>query len=290
MELEERILPALPVEVGPFHLNYVTVFTSSLAVVMVALLAWLLARRLGKYPGRRQLIAELVVGAFEGIVRQVMGRRYGRLFLPLFGTLFLYIFMSNMMGLVPVSALTWGAFPEKGLEISSEPILVDLNDNALWDPGEPFEDGNGNGIRDAFYVAPFEEPTKDINMTLGVALWLAAIMYLTTLYFRGPLHLAKDLVDPLWFMLPLNLIGKVAEVISVSFRLFGNIFGGTVIIVVLWDLVWSLFPLPAAMVANFPLWAVMVLFLTLLVGTVQAFVYTMLWITYTTTTLGSGEE
>jgi F-type H+-transporting ATPase subunit a len=139
-------------------------------------------------------------------------------------------------------------------------------------------------------VAPFEEPTRDINMTLGVALWLAAIMYLATLYFRGPGHLLKDLVEPVWFMLPLNLVGKVAEVVSVSFRLFGNIFGGAVIIIVLWDLIWGLFPLPAAMLVNFPLWAVMVLFLTLLVGTVQAFVYTMLWVTYTTNTLGPGEE
>ena len=278
MSLEERIRPLLPIEVGPFYMNYGTVFNSAVVVVVAALLFYWLARRPGKYPDRKQVLVEFFVGAFDGMIEQSMGKRFARLFLPVFGSLFVYILFSNMLGLVPVSALTWGAFPEEGLELSGEPLLVDLNDNGIWDPGEPFRDENKNGIRDAFFIPSLEEPTRDVNMTLGVALWMAALMYLSVIVFRGPFQILKDLADPMWFMFPLNVIGKAAEVVSVSFRLFGNIFGGTVLI----------YFFEVGLVAQVILIPVLATaFLVLFVGMVQAFVYTVLWMTYTTNSLGA---
>lgn len=279
MELADTIRPPLPVQCGGFEFNYTTVFNSSLVVVAVALLAYWLTRRLSKYPGRKQVVAEFIAGAFRSLVYEAMGKRYGRLFLPVFGSLFLYIFVCNVLSLVPLTPLTWGLFPEHGLEISSEPILVDINDNGLWEPGEPFVDANGNGRRDAFLVPALEEPTRDLNVPLGLALWLAGLMYLSTVLLRGPLHIFKDLTDPYVPMLPLNLVGKVAEVVSVSFRLFGNIFGGAAIMLVAGALLNQLvFPVIGA------------LFFGLFVGAVQAFVYSILWLTYTTNTLGAGPK
>ncbi|MBN1809064.1 MAG: F0F1 ATP synthase subunit A [Planctomycetes bacterium] len=277
----EKVLPALPLEIGGYHFNYVTIFNSALVVLLAVVLFRLIVRRLEKFPGRGQILVEMFVSAFDGIVCQAMGRKTGRRFLPLIGTLFIFILLCNVIGILPLHSLTWGRFPESGLELGGEPALVDLNDNGIWDPGEPFVDENQNGARDnGVLIPPLEEPTKDINLTLGVALWLAVIMYVSAMVLRGPLHPLKDLCDPV-FMAPINAVGKVAEVVSVSFRLFGNIFGGVVIMAVVGSLAWLLnIGLPIGM------WA----FFGLFVGTVQAFVYTMLWLTYISNEIGPGEE
>jgi F-type H+-transporting ATPase subunit a len=73
----------------------------------------------------------------------------------------------------------------------------------------------------------------------------------------------------MWPFFPLNVVGKVAEVASVSFRLFGNIFGGAVII-----LIASFFT------ANVVLPLPLAVFFGLFVGTIQAFVFTMLTLVY----------
>ena len=70
-------------------------------------------------------------------------------------------------------------------------------------------------------------------------------------------------------MAPLNVVGELAKVVSISFRLFGNIMGGAIIIAVVSWMVKSLV-LPPFLYAFFGLF----------VGTVQAFVFTMLTITY----------
>lgn len=290
MGLEEKIRPFLPIEVGPFYVNYGTAFNSAVVVLIIALSFYWLTRKIGKYPDRKQVLVEFFVGAFDTMILQSMGRRFARLFLPVFGSLFLYILFSNFLGLVPVSALTWGAFPEEGIELSDEALLVDLNDNGIWDPGEPFRDENANGVRDAFFIPAWEEPTKDVNMTLGVALWMAALMYLSVITFRGPLHIVKDLADPMWFMFPLNVVGKGAEVVSVSFRLFGNIFGGSVLIAVMYDILMQYFFQVGVLAQLLLVPIVATAFLVLFVGMVQAFVYTVLWMTYTTNSLGAEGE
>ena len=70
-------------------------------------------------------------------------------------------------------------------------------------------------------------------------------------------------------MAPLNVIGELAKIVSISFRLFGNIMGGSIIILVVSYLTYSvIIPVP------------LYLFFGLFVGTVQAFVFTMLTIVY----------
>jgi F-type H+-transporting ATPase subunit a len=70
-------------------------------------------------------------------------------------------------------------------------------------------------------------------------------------------------------MLPMNLIGELAKVISISFRLFGNMMGGSIIILVVSYLIYSLI-LPPFLYA----------FFSLFIGTIQAFVFTMLTVVY----------
>jgi F-type H+-transporting ATPase subunit a len=98
---------------------------------------------------------------------------------------------------------------------------------------------------------------------------MALITHIAQFRKKGLVGYVKDYFQPLWFMAPLNAIGRVVEVINTSFRLFGNIFGGAVIVVIISFLINSLV-LPVGLAFFFGLFA----------GTIQAFVFTMLWLSY----------
>ena len=74
-----------------------------------------------------------------------------------------------------------------------------------------------------------EEPTKDLNTTLA----LGIITFIYTQYYaikaQGVWLYTKEYFSPFFLMFPLHVLGKLATVISISFRLFGNIFGGHII-------------------------------------------------------------
>ena len=86
---------------------------------------------------------------------------------------------------------------------------------------------------------------------------------------KGFKQYLKEYCEPIFFMAPLNVIGELAKVVSISFRLYGNIMGGAIIILVVSHLVYSLV---------FP--PFLVLFFGLFVGSIQAFVFTMLTLVY----------
>ncbi len=74
-----------------------------------------------------------------------------------------------------------------------------------------------------------EEPTTDINTT--VALGLIAFFYAqwAAIKNQGLWSYIKGYFSPFFLLMPLNVIAKLASVVSISFRLFGNIFGGAII-------------------------------------------------------------
>jgi F-type H+-transporting ATPase subunit a len=113
------------------------------------------------------------------------------------------------------------------------------------------------------------EPTRDLNTPLSLALMGFFLAHYAGIKTKGIKAYLAQYVEPMFFMAPLNLIGEVAKVVSISFRLYGNIMGGAIIIAVVSDLVFSLL-LPPFLNAFFGLF----------VGTVQAFVFTMLTLVY----------
>ncbi|MFA9434333.1 MAG: F0F1 ATP synthase subunit A [Deltaproteobacteria bacterium] len=114
-----------------------------------------------------------------------------------------------------------------------------------------------------------EEPTKDINTTLGLGIMGFFIAHGTAIKAKGLKQYLKEYFEPMFFLMPLNVVGEVAKVISISFRLFGNVLGGSIIIIVVTHLVYGLL-LPPFLYG----------FFALFVGTVQAFVFTMLTLVY----------
>lgn len=113
------------------------------------------------------------------------------------------------------------------------------------------------------------EPTKDLNTTLGLGLMGFFIAHHAGIKAKGFRKYAMEYFQPIFFMAPLNVIGEIAKVVSISFRLYGNIMGGSIIILVVSHLVYSLIIPP-----------LLSCFFGLFVGTVQAFVFTMLTLVY----------
>lgn len=245
-----------------------TVFMTALVSLGIFLFCFLLGRSFSKdNPGRLQIFIEIVISMFDDLVTQSIGKNRGRKYLPYIGTLFIFLWSSNMVGL----------FPIPHYELGGEQFQ-DYNANGQYDPGEPFvttDDVNKNNVIDAGFPIPaMEEPTKNLNVTLGLALLFVVIIgHGSALYYQGIGGYVKEYFSPGGvmgvIMFPLNVVGKLAEVVSISFRLFGNIFGGAVILFVVCGLIHYLV-LPVALFG----------FFVIFVGTVQAFVFTMLALTY----------
>ncbi|MBW1799614.1 MAG: F0F1 ATP synthase subunit A [Deltaproteobacteria bacterium] len=113
------------------------------------------------------------------------------------------------------------------------------------------------------------EPTKDLNTPLGLGIMGFFIAHYAGIKAKGFKQYVKEYFQPIFFMAPLNVIGEIAKVVSISFRLYGNITGGAIIILVVSHLIYSLVLPPFLMC-----------FFGLFIGTIQAFVFTMLTLVY----------
>ena len=118
-------------------------------------------------------------------------------------------------------------------------------------------------------VPHMSEPTTDLNTPLSLGLMGFVLAHYAGIRSKGFKGYIKTYFEPIVFMLPMNLIGELAKVISISFRLFGNMMGGSIIILVVSYLTYSLV-LPPFLYA----------FFSFFIGSIQAFVFTMLTIVY----------
>jgi len=118
-------------------------------------------------------------------------------------------------------------------------------------------------------IPGLSEPTRDLNTTLGYGILGFIVSHYAGIQTKGLKTYVSEYFHPMFFMAPLNVIGELSKVVSISFRLFGNIMGGAIIISVVSHLVYNLV-LPPVLNAFFGLF----------VGTIQAFVFTMLTLVY----------
>jgi F-type H+-transporting ATPase subunit a len=118
-------------------------------------------------------------------------------------------------------------------------------------------------------IPGFMEPTRNLNVPLGLGLMAVVVVHFSACKFKGVWKHVQEYMphkNPLFI---LDIVGEVSKVVSISFRLFGNILGGAIIILVVSSLVnYVLFPVGLN------------LFFGIFVGTIQAFVFTMLALSY----------
>ena len=189
------------------------------------LLAWLGTKNMKEKPGGLQTVLELLVGTFDSLCRDTLGER-GRRYMPLITTLFVFIVISNCIGVIP----------------------------------------------------GMSEPTKDMNTPVAFAVIVFFVVHFSGLRYKGfgyiieffePMVIIGPIKIPNLFMFVLNVVGEIGKVISHAFRLFGNILGGSIIILVIsWLLRGWVMPVPLKA------------FLGLGIGVIQAFVFAMLALTY----------
>ena len=75
-------------------------------------------------------------------------------------------------------------------------------------------------------IIPYlEEPTKDLNTPLSLGIMGFVIAHAAGIKSKGFKAYAGEYFEPMFFMMPLNVIGELAKIVSISFRLFGNIMG-----------------------------------------------------------------
>jgi len=118
-------------------------------------------------------------------------------------------------------------------------------------------------------IPKLSEPTKDLNTPLGLGVLGFVLAHHAGIKAKGIKKYLKEYCEPMFFMAPLNVISELAKVVSISFRLYGNILGGAIIILVVSHLIYSLILPP-----------LLICFFSLFVGTIQAFVFTMLTLVY----------
>ena len=196
--------------------NSRTLVTTWLVMGLLIVAAILVRRRLQQRPGRWQSVFELVVEFFDGLIRDTLGPG-NRGVLPLIGSLFLFLWISNLIGVIPM----------------------------------------------------LEEPTRDLNVPVGCMLVVLVVVHVSAMRAKGLKKYLRGYMQPFFIMFPLNVIGEMAKGVSLAFRLFGNILGGAIIILVISSLVRHIL-LPVGLS----------LFFGIFVGTIQAFVFTMLALTY----------
>lgn len=125
----------------------------------------------------------------------------------------------------------------------------------------------------------FRAPTADLNTTVAMALVTFVLIHTNGIRSKGIGGWVKGFLEPLPALLPLNIIGELATPVSLSFRLFGNIAGGSIIMMLLYQVLrWlsvSVFGLPFGLF-QIGIPAVLHIYFDLFAGVLQAFIFIML--------------
>lgn len=124
-------------------------------------------------------------------------------------------------------------------------------------------------VSNAIGIVPgAKSPTADLGTTVALAVIVFLTAHVSEIAKKGPIGYIKSFFQPFWWMFPMNIMGEISKVLSHSFRLYGNIFGGAIIL--------SIFYMLAPYVVPVPIMAWFGLFM----GTIQTAVFTLLAIAY----------
>jgi len=161
--------------------------------------------------------------------------------------------------------------------------VSDLADSAIGPQGRRFV-GLGVGVGIFILVCNwiafipsgdpgwFPPPTSDVNLPLAMAVTVIALVHYNSIRSRGLRGYVKHYFTPYAFLFPINVIEEITKPITMTFRLFGNIFSGVLMITVIVTLI------PAYL--SWIGLAVWKPFDELFIGAIQAFIFALLTIMY----------
>ncbi|GHO92435.1 ATP synthase subunit a [Reticulibacter mediterranei] len=242
-----------------FHVTN-TLFCTWITLIVLFLAFFFATRRKDMIPRGWQNFMEWIVELLRGLVQSVSGKENGKKFFPLVASFFFFILVSNLLDVIPGVDSIGSIEPDK-LPAGAQPGIL------LW------------GDASNALVSWVRPPTTDLNLTIAMALVavITAQFYgFFTLGFRGHVGKYVNLRSLFKFSFEgaieffvglLEIIQEISRVISLAFRLFGNIFAGSVVLAIF------AFLLPA--VAN-----IVFIPFELFVAGVQAFVFSLLTLIY----------
>ena len=207
-------------------------------------------------PGKGQAFVELLVEFVDGQVKDVFhGNR--KFIAPLALTIFLWVFLMNAMDLLPLDLIGWGVQKLAGHEVAH---------HTYWRM----------------------VPSADVNTTfaMSITVFLLIIFYsikakggwgFTKELFTAPFH-SDSIVGKIALVIPnlvLNLVEYLSKPISLAMRLFGNMYGGELVFMLIAGLFASWVTFPFGVLAGAG-WAIF----HILIITLQAFIFMMLTVVY----------
>jgi F-type H+-transporting ATPase subunit a len=208
---EVHIAPQTVVEVGGFAITN-TLLSAWLTTVVVILLFGLGSRNTKMVPGRLQGLIEMFLGALYNFIKGVAGERYARPFFPILATIFIFVSFNAWMALLPI-------YPTVGFKADGQ---------------------------DAITTHILRSAATDINLPIALAIigflfaevWGVKIHKFSYLkeFFRGPNPIQT-------FVGLLELLSHFIRLISFTFRLFGNMVAGEIVLSMMTFLLVFLVPL-----------------------------------------------
>lgn len=191
----------LSFEIGGFPVVFdiPTMITSVVAFILVLLLALFASRNLTMVPTGFQNFIEMIIDFTNGIVRTNISPKQAVRYYGLAFTLFVYLVISNELGLI------FNVVTSEG-----------NHENAF---------------------AWWKSPTANINAVFALAIGVTLFAHFSGL-FQSPKRYFKEYFQPYWFMFPIHVIDELAKPITHGMRLWANIFAGEILVVVLLQMNW----------------------------------------------------
>lgn len=252
-------------QIGPLPVTSSMIAVWGVAALIMAVLI-LGTRRMALVPSGAQNLVEAVVDGVQGMLAGLLEPKVARWALPLIGTYFIFILLSNLVDLLPgTGSIGYGHPKEGGLPFSLERVERPM-------------------------IRP---PTTDANLTVAMAVIYFIMSTVWAIRFNGPVGLLKHIFGVKgkiggFLLVPMAIIFfivGIVEVISImirpislSMRLYGNIYGGENVLTLMLKLV------PGG-IAAVPFY-----FFELMVCIVQAIVFTMLCVAFTATLCSHSED
>jgi F-type H+-transporting ATPase subunit a len=234
---------------GPMDITKAVVYVIAAAAITVTAMMWI-ARRMQQSPNRVQTLVETVFNVTrDNITRLNMDDRMAAKWFPFIATLFLFIWISNLIGYIPLPTNTEHPIAVFGFEIPSF----------------------------ALYAA-----TANLSVPLVLALVVFISYTVEGVRAKGPIGYLKGLIPSgvegvmAVFIFSLELLSNLLRLVSLSVRLFANILAGHLIILFMAGGIAVLVGFPAIGWVTLPLGVILFVFEVGLVATLQAFIFATL--------------
>jgi F-type H+-transporting ATPase subunit a len=244
--------------------------------MMMAWLAILVLGVFAYFAGRNpQLVPTGAQNLFEAILEPVLSMvennagHYARRIFPLVATLFVFIITANSMNILPGVGTIWVVNPHLHQQEQAGPALARVAEAsplgaapATVSPAPAAQAGAG---KERETVPLFRAANADLNMTVAMGLIAFFFIHASGIYVHGLVgYVRDDLANPI-LLTPVKIAIELFVPVSLSMRLFGNIFGGETLLTVM----------------NLPLAGVPFMLLELFFGFIQAVIFAILTLIFT---------